>query len=101
MGGGTILGYYGNSLWACLNALYPEIEWKIEWFRLFESGYWKHKSNQKKFFEDLAKTIGVQKPSDWGKLTWNTLISYPGGNSLIHYYGNTLSALKSVFPGRK
>lgn len=62
--------------------------------------YWSIPENQKIFLDSFAKTIGIQKLSDWGNVTTNQLRSH-GGSSLLKKYNNSLDqTLRSVLGGK-
>lgn len=50
------------------------------------------------FMEKLAKKYEIKNPTDWGKLTWKTIVSN-GGSSLVKMHGGLFKVLKSIYPG--
>jgi hypothetical protein len=73
-------------------------------------GFWKDKENQKKFFDRLAIKWNIQKPEDWRKVTYDTVLK-EGGRFVARYYSGsiqegtdcnvidlTFKALQAVYP---
>lgn len=53
------------------------------------------------FFEQLAKNIGIDHPSEWGRVSVRTVIE-KGGKGYISRFGDSLfKALSDTFPGLK
>lgn len=62
------------------------------------TGYWADKNNQRKFFEDLAKTLDIKDQNDWYRVTTKQINMF-GGNPVTKIHGNSLhQALACVFP---
>jgi hypothetical protein len=96
-GGGLLSNYYGSSLFKALKNIYPEVEWKREWFQ-YPPNYWKSKENQRHFFDELATEFGINEPKEWGKITVNQ-VAEKGGRGIIFNYGSSLfRALQGAYP---
>lgn len=81
-GGASLLNHFGNSIFGMLQILYPEIAWKRSWFPhipLLPRSYWNKKENQKEFMDQVAIQYGIQKATDWQRITL-TLIKNKGGS---------------------
>lgn len=62
-------------------------------------GFWQQKQNQKQFFENTAKVLGISNPSEWGKVS-TFQIQHFGGSTLLQMHNNSiLNTLIAVFPG--
>lgn len=61
--------------------------------------FWKDKENQKKFLNEIAPSLHVKKPSDWGKVTKEMLSIRDGAKLLSQYDGSLFKALQCLFPG--
>lgn len=79
------------------------MEWKREWFsnmHSFPNMYWKSKANRRKFLDQVAVKLKIQKPSDWGKVTKIQFHEYGGGYLLNNFYrGSPYDCLSSVYEG--
>lgn len=60
-----VLVYYDNSHIEALVTLFPHNDWKIWKFNQVPTHFWQQKSNQRKFFENLAKELDYNKFEDW------------------------------------
>lgn len=101
-GGRSLLHHYGSSLQKALQANFPNIAWKREWFtnaNKYSSGYWREKSNQRNFFKEIEKKLNIREPSDWKYVSRKQVLAL-GGYSALQYYGHSLpNALRNVYPG--
>jgi hypothetical protein len=52
-------------------------------------GYWSDKENQKKFFDQLAVKLNIQKKDDWNNVTIEMVLK-EGGSFIRTYYGSSL-----------
>jgi len=98
-GGSTLLRHYG-SLRKALKQIFPEIEWKNEWFLnspKVEMGFWKKKENRKQFLEELAVKLDIKEPKDWGKVSKQQILENHGG-SLLVMHNSLRKALSENFP---
>lgn len=56
--------------------------------------------NRKKFMNQLATTLKITTPSDWGKVTLRHIYDLGGSALLTAYYrGSLFSCLKSIYNG--
>lgn len=79
---------------------FPEIEWKEEWFvSSIPQSFWRSLSNQRDFMERVKKSLGVQEPRDWGRVTTRVLEQLGGSSLLSAYQGSVLNILKTVYTG--
>lgn len=51
------------------------------------------------FLVKAAKSLGIKKPSDWGKVTWKQFRKIGGGALLNKYKNSILFLLKEVYEG--
>lgn len=62
--------------------------------------YWENKSNQRAFFDSIAKKFNITSPPQWGNIDARTF-QKNGGNTILFYYKNSLfKALRSVYSGK-
>jgi hypothetical protein len=52
-------------------------------------GYWQDKRNQKKFFDQLAIQLNIQRVEDWNKVT-APMVLKGGGSFIVTYYNGSL-----------
>jgi hypothetical protein len=71
-----------------LQAVYPEHKeiWKDV---LLQRGYWQDIVHQRKFFDQLAIKLQIQKPEDWYNVHWKTVVN-EGGSFVARYYNASL-----------
>lgn len=63
-------------------------------------GYWKNVENHKKLFESIAINFGIENAKDWGKLSTQNIIKFPGGKSVLKIFqGSFHKALRSTYKG--
>ncbi len=63
-------------------------------------GYWKNVENHKKLFESIAKNFGIQNVADWGNLSTQNIIEFPGGKSVLKKFkGSLRNALRNTYKG--
>lgn len=98
-GGATLMKYYNNSLFKCLQSIYKgifrtgchqkEFEWKREWFPTLprfptrHRGHWNSLDNCRTFLTHLAKSYSIQSTRDWNRITLS-LIQLRGGR-VFHF----------------
>jgi hypothetical protein len=70
-------------------SVYPEHNWKVETSDRKPKGYWNDKSNQRKFFDQLALKLNVKKPEDWFSVRLQTVLDN-GGSFVKTYYNQSL-----------
>jgi len=106
-GGISILAQYNGVLKNALKVAYPR-----HWPQFKEKpklmipkpkrapyNHWNGINNRRKFFDELASDLKIQKPSDWHKVTVEYVIQRGGSGLLRLYYQNSLyKALKHVYP---
>lgn len=104
-GGSGLIKKHNNSLFASLEAVYHQISWDRDWFsylpkeKRYPPNYWKNKSNQRKFFDDLGRKFKIEDVRDWGKINIYQIYENGGKGLLNHYYNGSLyKALISIYP---
>lgn len=108
----SLLSRYNNSLRKGLLNLFPgmiklnfvsllEVQWRDEWFvnGQVERGQWDKSENVRNFLEEIAKQLGIKKPSDWGKVSISQFIRLNGGTLIRKFHGSLLRLLKFTYPG--
>jgi hypothetical protein len=62
-----------------LRFAYPELEFREESKpEIKPAGYWNDINNQRTFFDDLAKSLNIQKPEDWNNVSLRTVLEKGG-----------------------
>jgi hypothetical protein len=51
--------------------------------------YWSNVNNQRKFFDEVASKLNIQKPEDWYRVTGKTVIKF-GGHFIKRFYNGSL-----------
>jgi hypothetical protein len=85
-GGTFVNAYYNSSVVQALQSLYPEH--KQVWEDYKHRGYWRDKERQRKFFDELAMKLKIQKPEDWLNVPSKTFMQEEGGSYIKHAYGS-------------
>lgn len=57
--------------------------------------------NRKYFLDKVAKTLNIESPSDWGKVTNHTLRKLGGSGIQRYYNGSLFRCLQSVYKGKE
>ncbi len=85
-----------------LETLYPEFDWHpwqfIDPSFALPNGYWDNLSTQRKYFDYLSNSLGIQSLQDWYSITLSQ-IDRRGRNLLKKRYNDSLArALKEIYP---
>lgn len=64
-------------------------------------GHWKSHTNQRSFFDDLAKRFGITSAKDWGSVKRDDIIQNGGRGILNHYNRSLFRTLKSIYSGKR
>lgn len=114
-GGGYLLKFYDMSMKKLLRGVYPEINWKNEWFIYapkFTKKYWNSLENQRNFLDKIRTQFSITALTDWRRVSL-TLIQKKGGKVLVFaipcnlkgllhkYNGSIISALEAVYSESK
>jgi hypothetical protein len=82
-----------------LKAAYPEYNWKVEPRKNPEDvkplGYWNDVTNQRIFFDKLARSLKLESPHDWYSVSLATVLQH-GGFFVRHKYSSLLEGTKDV-----
>lgn len=91
---------HGGSLYRALSAAYPEVEWLPWKFKHHgvPKNYWKEPANQRKFFDELGKKVGIQTLDDWYDKISKKVVMDHGGSILRHFSNSPMIALMKVYP---
>lgn len=95
-GGGGLLSLYNNSPSKLVMTIYSQYPWNPSEFQVAPNGHWKSVANQRTFFDNLAKTIGISKWEDWYKVSYCTILEH-GGGGLLHSNPTAHPFLDSAF----
>lgn len=103
-GGSSLLSQFGGSLKKTLAAVRAQSPWNPLEFKHapvtppVSSGHWKDMTNQRNFFEKLAKQFNIKHWTDWYNVSRED-IQRNGGSGLLNHYANShLQALEAIFP---
>jgi len=97
----VVIKEYKGSLYRALCNIYPETEWQPWKFvhNTVPHGFWTEQQNQRKFFDDLGKQVGVATLDDWYfKLSWKGILANGGRGLLRLFDGSPSAALMSAYP---
>jgi hypothetical protein len=109
LGGGGMLSYYDYSLQQgidiiilihrkALRAIYPHYNWIPSKFNSVPRNHWSSIANQRQYFDNLAKELGIFQPEDWYHVT-KDVVARRNGSGLLRLYGDSLiKALTTVYP---
>ncbi len=61
--------YYDGSVYAAMEMVYPEHNWKGWMFSLSPKGFWEKKDNVRLFVEWCWDTLGIRQLDDWYKVS--------------------------------
>lgn len=75
------------------------IEWKQEWFVRSPRSHWQSMENRRKFFDQLAVTLNLKNPSDWGKISLKQICAMGGAGILYYYKNSVFYCLQSIYKG--
>lgn len=98
LGGSSILQYHGT-LPQALEDLFPEYGPNVETRLRGRTirGHWHSLEAQRAFLDDVAEEFGVEKPSDWQRVS-TTKVLERGGSSLLRRYPSFRAALQELYP---
>ena len=96
-GGSFILRHY-PSFEGALKEIYPEENWNTYISqRRYSLNFWRSEANVKKFLDDLAEKLSLQKEEDWFQVSSRT-IKDNGGAGLLQVYSSLFDILTDVYP---
>lgn len=94
---------FQGSMLKVLSTLFPETEWHAWKFKHqnVPHRYWKDINNQRKFFDQLGRDIGIQSLDDWYTKLSSKLMKTHGASTLLaQHNGSAIKALKACYPER-
>jgi len=100
-GGSGILAFYKNCLSTALKQVYPEVEWNLHRFNRVPVNWWNEDRNQRLFFDNLAKKLGIKQWEDWYEVKNLAGLMYEHkGEHLMNkkYGGSPSSAIMTTYP---
>jgi len=77
-----VLSYYQGSPMYALLSVYPEFDWIIWKFNRVPMGFWKDKTNHKKFFDWLGKQLEFKSLEHWYNITKLDINKHGGSDFL-------------------
>eukprot|EP01114_Cavostelium_apophysatum_P016152 TRINITY_DN4542_c0_g1_i6.p1 TRINITY_DN4542_c0_g1~~TRINITY_DN4542_c0_g1_i6.p1 ORF type:complete len:1067 (+),score=194.96 TRINITY_DN4542_c0_g1_i6:160-3360(+) len=94
-GGASLLKRYNNSLVRCLQALFPNEDWKLKKAPRF---YWENLQHQREHMDTYAKMCGLSDWTDWTRVTRASFLKNGGSSFLVEKYGSLPDILRTVYP---
>lgn len=95
-GGKTLLQYFDGSLFKCLQSVYSEVDWKLEWFHT-PKAHWSHFQHHKIFLQHIAEKYQIKSFKDWGKITQDKILE-EGGKQMLATFSSIQNVLQFHFP---
>jgi hypothetical protein len=82
-----------------LKALYPEHAWDTTKFRAHgvPRGYWKDVQNQRQFMDRLGAKLGIQKSTDWYKVSYEDILKNGGAGVLSNNKSSLLNCTQDFY----
>jgi len=65
------------------------------------SAFWRKKSNQREFLEEIGKKLGIKKAEDWYRIHPKQIANFGADNILQLYNNSFVSALINLFPEKR
>eukprot|EP01114_Cavostelium_apophysatum_P024274 TRINITY_DN9449_c0_g1_i1.p1 TRINITY_DN9449_c0_g1~~TRINITY_DN9449_c0_g1_i1.p1 ORF type:complete len:327 (-),score=52.59 TRINITY_DN9449_c0_g1_i1:1077-2057(-) len=98
-GGNEVLQQFDGSLLKVLLHVFPQYAWNRDRFvERVSRHHWNGLSNQRKFFDSLAKNLHIKRTEDWCSVRREDFKKH-GGAGLLKHYGDSLeAALAIVYP---
>jgi len=94
-GGAGLLKKYGGSPTKLLQAVFPNIKFKLQ---TVPKGTWDSMEYQQKFMDDIGEQLGFKELDDYHYITSKELTKR-GGSALLRRYGGSPSKLvRAVYP---
>lgn len=94
----VLLKPFGQSWTKALAQAYPEQEWQFWRFRRVPHGFWFSKSNQLQLFHFLETKFGIEKPSDWYKISRRQFEDMGAMGALVPLGTSFIKTLANVYP---
>lgn len=96
LGGRSLLGKHGGSLFAVLEAVYGEEVSAAEARSWMPKGYWAAKANRREFMDKLSEQLGIKSLEDWRTVTTDQ-VKQLGGSGVLQHYGGMAEALTDLY----
>lgn len=92
----SLLEEHKGSLLLLLRRAYPDVAFLPK--QKQPKGYWNDKAARRAAMDEIGRWHGVEKPSDWGRVTTQMVVD-AGGGTLLHAYDCSLrAALEDLYP---
>ena len=95
--GGAFLNCYNNTVSAAVMAYKPRYDWKEWLFRVTPKGFWHLRKNRLRYVRWLANRLGIERASDWYRVTDNDF-KQNCGQELLRLFGSPMAILKDCYP---
>jgi len=96
--GSYLLSRYGNSPYALLNSILPELNFLPWKFVKAPGGFWEKLENQQRYLSWLGGKLGFAKPEDWYNITAKDFEDNHGRTLLDLYSDSPSKILRANFP---
>ena len=95
--GRNFISHYQSAPWKPIITLFPEYNWEMWKFQhcKVSKSYWNDINNQKRWFEQVGKHLGVSKMEDWYQISGQELLPF-GGSRFLEAYGHSISNIITV-----
>eukprot|EP01118_Nematostelium_gracile_P008957 TRINITY_DN2995_c0_g1_i2.p1 TRINITY_DN2995_c0_g1~~TRINITY_DN2995_c0_g1_i2.p1 ORF type:complete len:358 (-),score=67.60 TRINITY_DN2995_c0_g1_i2:91-1164(-) len=88
---------YQHSPYQVLKNVYPHHKWRPWSFKGVPRNFWRDRSNQKMFVDDLENELGIKSKEDWYHVSRKEVMARGGGTMLDLYFGGSLFKLLTSF----
>ncbi|MCP4661260.1 MAG: hypothetical protein GY856_38135 [bacterium] len=76
--GGALLAQFRSSPTMALKDYMPDYDWKEWLFSQTPRGFWKKRSNRRRYIRWLGEQVGCNRPEDWLRLRWKDFADNKG-----------------------
>jgi hypothetical protein len=80
-----------NNVITALRAIYKDYDWDDAFNdRAVPYHHWKSQANQRKFFDKIAKDLGIRDVKEWDNVKLSEVLSRKGGHGVLEQNNNSL-----------
>jgi len=100
-----LLRQHGHSATKLVATCFPELKLPLPTRAKYAPviGHWKSLSNQREYFDNLAKKLDIKEPDDWYYISVRQIEKQFGGRGILnrYYNGSLIKALQAIYPDHK
>ena len=97
--GNGILGlHWRSSAIGAVKECFPDYDWKDWLFQATPRRFWRDPRNHRRYMKWLGEQLGIQRPSDWYRVSNQDFRDNGGGGFLISYDSTVSLAIMSYLP---